>query len=186
MTHPNDRPHNNNNGRFEASQHAADRAAQAARLKADNPQLSYQQIADAVGYNHKSDAWRAIQRCRDAVIREAGAELIAAEAAHLDDLFVAALEVLGRDHLTVSHGHIVRDDDGQPILDDGPRLAAIDRLLRIRESYRKLFGADQPVKVDATVHEVTQQDVELQEMLREAKAKMRTEEQHILDGGTEG
>lgn len=146
--HPNDRPHNNNTGRFEPSQAAADRAAQAARLKAENPKLSYQQIADAVGYNHKSDAWRAIQRCRQAVIREAGAELVAAEAAHLDDLFVEALDVLRRDHVTVSHGHIVRDDDGNPILDDGPRLAAIDRLLRIRESYRRLFRVDPPAKVE--------------------------------------
>lgn len=146
--HPNDRPHNNNTGRFEPSQAAAEKAAQAARLKADNPRLSYQQIADSVGYSNKSDAWRAVQRCREAVIREAGAELIASEAAHLDDLFVEALEVLQRDHVTVSHGRIVKDDDGQTILDDGPKLAAIDRLLRVRESYRKLHGADKPAKVE--------------------------------------
>ncbi len=191
MTHPNDRPHNTANGRFEPSQNVADRAAHAARLKAENPSLTYQQIADAVGYNHKSDAWRAIQRCREAVYREAGAELITSEAAHLDDLFVAALEVLGRNHVTVSHGKVITVIDPktgteEPLLDDGPRLAAIDRLLRIRESYRKLYGADERAKLDVTVHEVTQQDVELQEMLREAKAKMQAEEQHILDGGTEG
>lgn len=148
MTHPNDRPHNNGTGRFEPSQHTADRAAQAARLKAENPSLTYQQIADAVGYNHKSDAWRAIQRCRNAVIREAGAELIASEAAQLDDLFVAAMEVLERDHVVVSHGQIVKDDDGQPILDDGPKLAALREMRQIRESYRRLFGVDQPAKVE--------------------------------------
>lgn len=187
MANPNDRPHNNNTGRFEAGQAAADRAAHAARLKADNPRLSYQQIADAVGYNHKSDAWRAIQRCRQAVMREAGTELIAAEAAHLDDLFVAALEVLGRDHLTVSHGKVITVTDPEtgtekPLLDDGPRLAAIDRLLRIRESYRKLYGADERAKLDVTVHEVTQQDVELQEMVREAKARVAAQEQALRDG----
>ncbi|WP_060888052.1 hypothetical protein [Streptomyces caniscabiei] len=161
--HPNDRPHNNNTGRFEPSQPAAEKAARAAHLKAENPRLSYQQIADAVGYNNKSDAWRAIQRCRDAVIREAGAELVAAEAAHLDDLFVEALEVLQRDHVTVSHGRIVKDDDGRPILDDGPKLAAIDRLLRVRESYRKLYGADQPAKVEhsgGVKYEIVGVDVE--------------------------
>lgn len=146
--HPNERPHNNNTGRFEPSQNVADRAAHAARLKAENPSLTYQQIADAVGYNHKSDAWRAIQRCRNAVIREAGAELIASEAAQLDDLFVAAMEVLERDHVVVSHGHIVKDDDGQPILDDGPKLAALREMRQIRESYRRLFGVDQPAKVE--------------------------------------
>ena len=161
--HPNDRPHNNGNGRFEPSQHVADRAAQAARLKAENPSLTYQQIADAVGYNHKSDAWRAIQRCRNAVIREAGAELIASEAAQLDDLFVAAMEVLERDHVVVSHGHIVKDDDGQPILDDGPKLAALREMRQIRESYRRLFGVDQPAKVEhsgGVKYEVVGVDVE--------------------------
>jgi hypothetical protein len=42
-----------------------------------------------------------------------------------------------------------------------------------------------PVKVDATVTEVTQQDVELQEMLRDAKVKMQLEEQQIIDGGAD-
>jgi hypothetical protein len=151
MANPNDRPHNNNTGRFTPSQTAAEKAANAARLKAENPQMSYRQLAAAAGYNDPGTVYRAIQRCREQVLREAGAELIAAEAQQLDDLFAAALEVLERDHLTVSHGHIVKDDDGQPILDDGPKLAAIDRLLRIRESYRKLYGADAPsrVSVDA-------------------------------------
>lgn len=154
-TDPRARPHNNNTGRFEPTQATADRAARAARLKAANPQLSYQQIADAVGYNHKSDAWRAVQRCRESVIREAGAGLVAAEAAHLDDLFVEALDVLKRDHLTVSHGKVITMVDPEtgeekPILDDGPKLAAIDRLLKVRESYRKLYGVDKAAKVEHT------------------------------------
>jgi hypothetical protein len=150
MTHPNDRPHNNNTGRFEPSQNTADRAAQAARLKAENPRLSYQQIADAVGYSNKSDAWRAVQRCREAVIREAGAELIASEAQQLDDLFVAAMEILERDHVVVSHGHIVKDDQDQPILDDGPKLAALREMRQIRESYRRLYGLDAETKVNVS------------------------------------
>lgn len=146
--HPNDRPHNNNTGRFEPTQNTADRAAWAARLKAENPRLTYQEIADAVGYSNKGDAWRAVQRCREAVIREAGAELIASEAQQLDDLFVAAMEVLERDHVVVSHGHIVKDDNEQPILDDGPKLAALREMRQIRESYRRLYGVDQPAKVE--------------------------------------
>lgn len=146
--HPNDRPHNNGTGRFEPSQHTADRAAQAARLKAENPNLTYQQIADAVGYNHKSDAWRAIQRCRTAALETAGAELIASEAALLDEQFVAALEILEREHPMVSHGRVIKDDDGTTLLDDGPRLAALREMRAIRESYRKLRGVDQPAKVE--------------------------------------
>ncbi|MBX9392267.1 hypothetical protein K4749_01300 [Streptomyces sp. TRM72054] len=148
MTHPNDHPRLKHNGRFQSNPGTDARAAQAAQLKADNPHLTYQQIADAVGYNNKGDAWRAIQRCRQAVLREAGAELIASEAQQLDDLFVAAMEVLERDHVVVSHGRVVCGEDGRPLLDDGPKLAALREMRQIRESYRRLFGVDQPSKVE--------------------------------------
>jgi hypothetical protein len=146
--HPNNRPHNNNNGRFQPSHTSAEKAARAARIKAENPQMTYRELAAAAGYNDPGTAWRAVQRCREAVIREAGAELIASEAQQLDDLFVAAMEILERDHVVVSHGHIVKDDRDQPILDDGPKLAALREMRQIRESYRRLFGVDQPAKVE--------------------------------------
>lgn len=123
------------------------RAAAAARLRADNPKMTYQQIADAVGYSNKGDAWRAVQRCRKAVTQGAGAELIASEAAQLDDLFVAALEILEREHVVVSHGKVITGEGGKPLLDDGPRLAAIREMRMLRESYRKLRGLDAEQKV---------------------------------------
>ncbi|WP_157872129.1 hypothetical protein [Streptomyces silaceus] len=124
-----------------------ERAAAAARMRAGNPKLTYQQIADAVGYSNKGEAWRAIQKCRQAVLQSAGAELIASEAAQLDDLFVSALEVLERDHVVVSHGKVVTGAGGEPLLDDGPKLAAIREMRMLRESYRKLYGLDQPAQV---------------------------------------
>ncbi|MFI2426515.1 hypothetical protein ACH5A7_20865 [Streptomyces sp. NPDC018955] len=153
MSHPWDRPHSVT-GKFEASQAAADRAAEAARLRAENPHMTYQQIADAVGYSSKGDAWRAVQRCREAVLRQAGAELIASEAQQLDDLFVHAMEVLERDHVMVSHGRIVKGDDGNPLLDDGPKLAAVREMRQIRESYRKLFGLDAPSRVSVEAEQL--------------------------------
>jgi hypothetical protein len=152
MTHPNDRPHNNKTGEFEPSQAAAEKAAAAARLKAENPKLTYRQIAEAVGYSTGGDAWRAIQRCRDAVLREAGTQLIASEAAQLDDLYVMAHEVIEANHVVVSHGKVVtmldpESGEEKPLTDNGPKLQAIQTALRIRESYRKLFGADQPTQV---------------------------------------
>lgn len=139
-------------GRYVATQAGADKAAEAARLKAANPKLTYQQIADAVGYNHKADAWRAIDKCRKAALQSAGAELIASEAALLDDQFVAAMEILERDHVVVSHGRVITMIDPEtqtekPLLDDGPKLAALREMRAIRESYRKLLGVDQPTQV---------------------------------------
>ena len=114
----------------------------------------------------KVDAWRAVV-----------AERLEAAHARLDNLEQAALEVLEREHITVNNGRIIVLND-MPLPDDGPVLAAIDRLVKIEdarqrnnESLRRLFGLDAPVKVDATVTETTQQDLELQEMVSEMRAK---------------
>ncbi|MEV7491426.1 hypothetical protein AB0O08_11795 [Streptomyces anulatus] len=136
-------------GRYIRSIESVRRDAAAAELRSQRK--SYQQIATELGYTDKGEAWRGVQRAKADVAREPVAKLIKSEAAQLDELYVAALEVLERDHVMVSHGKIVKDDDGTPLLDDGPKLAAIRELRTIRESYRKLFGADAPsrVSVDA-------------------------------------
>lgn len=146
---PNERPRGSN-GRFAEHPHTAERDGQAAGLRADG--RTFQQIADALGYADKGEAWRAVQRAKTAILKEPVERLIQTEAERLDELYAEALEVLARDHVTVSHGRIVCDDTGAPILDDGPKLAALDRLVKIRESYRKLHGLDAPskVSVDAT------------------------------------
>lgn len=134
-------------GRYIGTINIDERAAEAARLRAANPQMTYQQIADTLGYSDKGGAWRAIQKCRAAVLQSAGAELIASEAALLDEMFVSALDILERDHVVVSHGRVVNGADGKPLRDDGPKLSALREMRMIRESYRKLLGADQPTQV---------------------------------------
>lgn len=57
---------------------------------------------------------------------------------------------------------------------------AINTAVRISESRRRMLGLDRPVAIDATVTEVSQQDLELQEMIRLAKAKAAVEEAVIL------
>lgn len=52
-------------------------------------------------------------------------------------------------------------------------------LLKVQERRARLLGLDAPERVDATVHEVTAQDVELAEMLAEAKAKAAVDEQRL-------
>jgi hypothetical protein len=51
--------------------------------------------------------------------------------------------------------------------------SAIQTALRISERRSKLLGLDMPQRIEASVssHEVTQADIELQELIREAKAK---------------
>ncbi|NUQ95672.1 MAG: hypothetical protein HOY79_03630 [Streptomyces sp.] len=117
---------------------------------------TYQQIADALGLSSKGAACDAVARGRrvpDTEREQRAAEVRETLRERLELLHEAALEVLGRRHITVSHGKVimVKDEEtGQetPLLDDGPTLQAIDRLLRINESYRKFEGLDQPAKVE--------------------------------------
>jgi hypothetical protein len=57
------------------------------------------------------------------------------------------------------------------IVDDRKILGAIDRLVKISESRRKLLGVDAPIKTHVEVTETTQQDLEIQELIREAQAR---------------
>jgi hypothetical protein len=139
----------NGKGRFTDSYATAQRDGQAARLRDEGWTL--QAIADELGYHDRTHARQGIRRAIEKVVKEPAERLVTREAARLDTLYEEALEVLLRDHVTVSHGKIIKDDDGNPLLDDGVKLAAIDRLVKVRESYRKLLGLDAPsrVSVDA-------------------------------------
>jgi hypothetical protein len=95
-------------------------------------------------------------------------------------------QVMARKHITVNNGRVIRapnPDTGEdePVEDDTFVLQAVDRLNRIEESRRKasesirrLLGLDAAVKVDAQVTEVTQQDIAVQELVAEMKAKNAT------------
>ncbi|WUH94574.1 hypothetical protein OG900_33460 [Streptomyces sp. NBC_00433] len=163
-------------GRFTDSLDSAERDAEAARLY--RQYRNYQRVSDELGYGNKGNAWRAINKCRDHVRKQAGEELIAVEAAELDQLYVQALEVLERDHIHVSQGRVVKDDEGVPLLDDGPKLAAIRELRNLRESYRRLYGLDAATKTEATVTTVPQ-STELQERLRLARERVEAQEQAL-------
>lgn len=176
--------------------------AKAAQLRAQG--MSYQAIADAMGWEAKSTAYRAVARALKDTLGEAPDEVRQLELERLDELWRKAYEVMNRDHLTVQHGKVVgrrvgieRHDDGiekldhdgktipiyEDLLDDGPVLNAIDRLLRIQERRARLLGLDVPVKAHLTVHQVDPRDLELAEILREAKARQASEEQ-LLKGET--
>lgn len=59
---------------------------------------------------------------------------------------------------------------------------AIQTAIRISERRSKLLGLDMPQRIEAnaTFHEVTQQDIELQELIRAAKAKNAVIEAELL------
>ena len=145
--------------------------------------LTYDRIADQMGYANRSGAQKAVERAIAASVRESADE---AKTLILADLFEAKREawtVLQRKHLTVSNGHVVRrfigverDDDGierldmdgkpiplfEEIEDDGPVLAAIDRIVKIDAEIAKILGAYAPEKHEhRTIGEIDARLLEL-------------------------
>ncbi|MDX3575973.1 hypothetical protein [Streptomyces sp. FL07-04A] len=198
MANPNQKVRDRH-GRYLPSPDTAIRDAQAAELRTQG--LTYQQIAAEMGYASGRSAWDAVNRAITAVIKEPGEavlhfelERLDAELVRLDNLEAAARKVLTARHITVNNGHVIlHPETGDPMEDDGPVLQAIDRLIKIEDARRrngerraKLTGVE-TLKIETTVTEVTQQDLELQEMLREAKARVAAQEQALRDApGGEG
>jgi hypothetical protein len=151
-------------GKYVRTTDTAQRDAEAARLRSDG--LSYQQIADKLGYSHRENARRAVSRALLAIVAEPAEDLRALELARLDQMWIDVLEVLRREHVTVSHGRVIYSEEtGQPIIDDGPVLSAIDRLLRIQDRRAKLLGLDAPSKhevvtIDAIDAEIAKLEAE--------------------------
>lgn len=141
-----ERPRDGRN-RFVRSMDNVRRDAEAAAYWAEH-RCTYQEIADRFGYYDRAQAWRAIQAAKRDVALPAVTKLRQVESEELDSLYVMAMEIIERNHVMVSHGRVVYGDDGQPLQDDGPRMQAIQTALRIRESYRRLHGVDQPAKTE--------------------------------------
>lgn len=142
----------------------AEREAHAAELRGRG--LSYQKVAETMRADGsaspkytKADAFHDIEAALKATVSEPAEAARQFELERLDLMHQAALAVLEGHHVTVSNGRIIYLGD-QPLPDTGPVLAAIDRMLRISESRRKLLGLDAPVKVDAKITDAMTAEIE--------------------------
>lgn len=139
----------------------AERRAAAVKLRlAGN---DWQAVADALGYTTRGAACQDVTRALKQAIKDQNAnvdEWREQELQHLDALRQRAWDVMEREHLLVQAGRVVRDgqdvdaETGDPVpgtgvqlVDHGPTLAAIDRLLKIQERRAKLLGLDAPTQV---------------------------------------
>lgn len=113
--------------------------------------LTFEQIKDQLGYKTRGSAVQDVQRAMALTVSEPAADLRALQAARLEMLWVKAMQVLSRTHLTVSHGRVIMvgpEGAERPLQDDGPVLAAIRELRQISTEVRKLFGLDAPTRVE--------------------------------------
>ena len=105
-------------------------------------------------------------------------KLLEKDASHHRDIEIGKLDLLeerlwtmiDEDYYTVSQGHVVYMDTGDPVPDIDPVMKIIDRLLKVMERRSKLLGLDKPVRVEATIHTMDNVDMELAEMIRRGRA----------------
>lgn len=94
--------------------------------------VTFERIAEQLGYANRGNAWRSVHRLLDRQEAEGADQLRAVEGARLDRLLVAIWPTA------------IKGD-----------LKAQAECRRNRESYRRLFGLDAPVKIDARISDAT-------------------------------
>lgn len=134
----------------------AERDAACARLRAQG--LTLIEIAQRMDYADASGPQRAISRAMMATVQEAGEEAKRLELDRLDYLIAKAMEVLHTEHLAHSGGRLITLDD-QPVVDHGPKLAAIREIRALSESRRKLQGTDAPIKHEVLTMDATEKAI---------------------------
>lgn len=107
--------------------------------------LTFREIAEQTGqsvavvWKHYQNAVRDIPAAAVAAHSETLARRLAEQLHRIDMEREAVLEVLAARHVTVSQGRVVTEN-GEPILDDGPVLTAVDRLVKLDDQEAKLLG----------------------------------------------
>lgn len=164
------------NGRYVRANTEVEHDAEAARLRGQG--LTYRAIAKKMGTS-VSVAHARVQSAFRATLAEPAEQARAVELARLEDAHDHALAVLLREHLTVSHGKIIVGPDGNPLIDDGPILQAIDRIRALSESRRKLLGLDAPSRVSVDAEHLGQ---EVADLLNALTAAATTDTESDDDG----
>lgn len=154
------------NGRFTRSIETAQRDFAAAELRVKGRSL--QAIADELGFASKGHAHDAITRAFAALPTAEAEAAKALDLERIDRLIEQAWAVMETAHIAYSNGQVVRhrtgenekDEDGldrlddkgrtipayEDVRDDGPVLAAIDRIRALLERRAKIIGYDAPAR----------------------------------------
>jgi hypothetical protein len=155
----------NGRGKFTRTAESRARDYRAAELHGQG--WSYQRIADELGFASRGHASNAVSRAYADMPTEEAQQARQADLDRIDRLIEQAWQVMVTPHITVSNGKVVRqlagfelrpdgtealDADGKripvfaDILDDGPRLAAVNTIRGLLERRARIFGYDAPAK----------------------------------------
>jgi hypothetical protein len=112
----------------------------------------------------------------------------------LNQARIAVMKVLERKHYHISDGQIVReknpdsedDEAGEPYLDDGPVLQAVDRLVKIEDRIAKLLGLNLPVPQQIEVLSESTVDAAIRELEQEIAERTTEDGAHAAGNGAAG
>lgn len=110
---------------------------------------TYRQIADDLGYKTPAAVHTDVTRALEANSKELAERadvLREIELERLDAMLREANAIMASRHPLIDRGAQVLVD-GQPVWDDRPRLMAMEKILRIEESRRRLLGLDAPTQI---------------------------------------
>jgi hypothetical protein len=159
-----------------------EREARALALRRDGH--TYAEIGEVLCVNRQM-ATRVVKRGLDRIVREPAEQVRVLELERLDQAQVEALAVLRSHHVLVQGGRVIKDDDGQPLADPGPVLAAIGTLLKIMERRAKLLGLDRParhdVSADLSVVSIDALDAEIDRLMQQLHGSDQPEPPAELD-----
>lgn len=139
-----------------ASIEAQEKVTRALELRRDY--RTWEQIARECGYSSAAVAYTAARQemaRRQETLHETIDDYREKELSRLEMAGAEVLRVMRNKHLVVSNGRVVfHGPEGQEteLVDDGPVLAAVNTLVKVSESIRKLIGADAASKTEAQVN----------------------------------
>lgn len=148
-------------GKFAASLTTAERDAAACRLVVEGH--TYEEIAKRLGYADRGKAHQGVQRAMLATMAEPAEDVRKIHLARLQEMYRTAREIMLKNHIAVQNGKVVYLDgsngERSPVADDMPKLAAIDRMLRVLEREAKLLGLDAAKQIEIISLDAVQAEI---------------------------
>jgi hypothetical protein len=135
--------------------------------------LTYRQISAQMGWASPNASVQSVRRAAKDAARDslATAEALQMMLARQQDYRRAAYRVLAAKHYVVTQaGGLAHGPDRQPLVDDGPVLAALDRLVKIDDAEAKLLGLYAPAKSRVEIITEDAVDAELKRLAKEITA----------------
>jgi hypothetical protein len=122
--------------------------------------FTYRQIGAELGWSSTASVSLAVKRALKEISRVDPDEVVKLMRSRLDDYRRQAWRVLGtRHYVTSPSGAVARHPiTGDPLVDDGPVLQALDRLLKYDIEERKMLGVDAPTRTRVQI--ITEDDVD--------------------------